>query len=109
MTATGTYFMRAEDNWVAADAECTATAYDHYWRSTRFDGLWGGKTSPLGDLAVNGQIITWQSGGGSSCDWEDHSYTYDLTTTEDGPLRFVVADDTYGNNRGALEVQVDLR
>ncbi|HEX6878474.1 MAG TPA: hypothetical protein VF165_22645, partial [Nocardioidaceae bacterium] len=109
VTATGTYFMRAEDNWVAADAECTATAYDHYWRSTRFDGLWGGKTSPLGDLAVNGQIITWQSGGGSSCDWEDHSYTYDLTTTEDGPLRFVVADDTYGNNRGALEVQVDLR
>ncbi|HSE70970.1 MAG TPA: hypothetical protein VLA97_09445, partial [Nocardioidaceae bacterium] len=109
VTATGTYFMRAEDNWVAADAECTATSSDHYWRSTRFDGLWGGKTSPLGDLAVNGQIITWKSGGSSSCDWEDHSYTYDLTTTEDGPLSFVVADDTYGNNRGVLEVQVDLR
>jgi hypothetical protein len=112
VTVAGTYFMRSSKDWIAADAECTATSADYRWRSAR-DGLWGtwnGVSSPLGDLAVNGSIITWKpSTGSGSCDSYNHAYTYDLTTTRRGPLSFVVVDSYYADNQGALEVSVEPR
>jgi hypothetical protein len=112
VTAKGTYLMRSSKDWIAADAECTATSTDYRWRSAR-DGLWGtwnGVSSPLGDLAVNGSIITWKpSTGSGSCDSYNHVYTYDLTTPRRGKLSFVVVDDYYADNQGALEVSVEPR
>jgi hypothetical protein len=113
VTATGTYFLRSSyRDWIAADAECTATSSDYRWRSSR-DGLWGlwsGVNSPLGDLAVNGAIIEWKPAGGyGSCDSYNHVYTYDLTTRRNGKLSFVVVDSDYGDNRGVLEVSVEAR
>ena len=110
VTVKGSYLMRASyRSWIAADAECTVTSWDSQWRSTRLDGTYNGQTTPLGDLAVNGAIITWApADGGGSCD-TDNVYTYDLTTKKDGPLSFVVVDDTYGDNKGALEVTVEMR
>ncbi len=110
VTVKGSYLMRASyRGWIAADAECTVTSWDSQWRSTRLDGTYNGQTTPLGDLAVNGAIITWApADGGGSCD-TDNVYTYDLTTKKDGPLSFVVVDDTYGDNNGALELTVEMR
>jgi hypothetical protein len=112
VTATGTYLMRPSSSWIAADAECTATSSDYRWRSTR-DSLWGtwnGVSSPLGDLAVNGSIIEWKPATGSgSCDVYNHVYTYDLTTRRSGAMSFVVVDDYYPDNQGALEVTVEPR
>jgi len=108
LSATGKYLMRGGDRWIAADAECTYTEGD-YWRSTRLNGLFNGSTSPLGDLAVNGAIVGWSPvDGRGSCD-RDNAYTYDLTTTKNGPLSFVVADDYYGDNQGVLEVEVGMQ
>jgi hypothetical protein len=110
VTVTGTYLMRAStDHWIAADAECSATAQDWDWRSMRYEGLWDGKNVPLGDLAVNGSIITWAPADGTgSCD-RDHVYSYDLTTSRNGPVWFEVVDSDYSDNKGALEVEVSLR
>jgi hypothetical protein len=112
VTATGTYLIRSSKDWIAADAECTATSTDYRWRSAR-DGLWGtwnGVSSPLGDLAVNGSVITWKPSTGSwSCDSYNHVYTYDLTTSRRGPLSFVVVDSYHGDNQGSLEVSVEPR
>jgi hypothetical protein len=113
VTATGAYFLRSSyRNWIAADAECTATSSDYRWRSAR-DGLWGvwnGTGSPLGDLAVNGAIVEWKpSDGGGSCDSHNHVYTYDLTTKKEGKVSFVVVDSDYGDNKGVLEVSVEAR
>jgi hypothetical protein len=111
VTSTGMYFMHAsQDGWIVADAECTITSGDRDWRSTRFEGEFDGRTSPLGDLVVNGEIVTWQPADGrGSCDSGEHTYTYDVTVEEDGPLWFVIADDHYDDNRGALEVEVAVR
>jgi hypothetical protein len=110
VTATGTYLMRDATEWIAADAECTSTARDINWRSSRFEGSFGGATAPLGDVVVNGAIITWApSDGSGACDREDHTYSYDLTTTKAGPLWFVIADSDYGDNLGSLELEVEMR
>jgi hypothetical protein len=109
VTASGTYFLRASRDWVVADAECTVTDRDRSWRSSRYDGVFAGGTSPLGDLAVGGRLVEWDPGNRGPCDANGHSYTYDVRTVEDGPLWFVVADDDYGDNRGVLEVEVAPR
>ena len=110
VTATGTYLMRDAQEWIAADAECTATYRDYDWRSTRYEGSFGGTKAPLGDLVVNGAIITWSpSDGTGSCDSSEHTYSYDLTTTKAGPVWFVIADSDYADNKGVLEVEVELR
>jgi hypothetical protein len=109
VTATGTYFMRQARDWIVADAECTVTDRDHTWRSTRFEGDFAGTKASLGDLAVDGRIVDWSSGTRGPCDGNEHSYTYDLTTTRGGPLWFVVADDQYADNRGVLAVEVSVR
>ncbi|MGH3333579.1 MAG: hypothetical protein ACRDPJ_19950, partial [Nocardioidaceae bacterium] len=102
--------MRYSSDWVAADAECTATASDQRWRSARFDGRFNGSWSPLGDLAVNGRLVDWRpSDRDGSCDEERHIYTLDVTTEQDGPLSFVVADSDYSDNRGKLSVTVEPR
>ncbi len=106
----GTYLMRASSSgWIAADAECSIASWDQQWRSSRREGLFNGRTTPLGDLAVNGSIVDWApADGAGSCD-TDNVYSYDLTTSKAGPLSFVVADDEYGDNKGALEVTVEMR
>jgi hypothetical protein len=111
VTATGMYFMRQSgDHWIVADAECTVTSWDRRWQPTRFEGEFDGRTAPLGDLVVNGEIVTWApSDGRGSCDSGEHTYTYDVTLAQGGPLWLVVADDDYGDNRGALEVEVTVR
>lgn len=111
VTATGMYFMHtSQDSWIVADAECTVTSRDTRWQPTRFEGEFGGRTAPLGDLVVNGEIVSWlPSDGRGSCDSGEHTYTYDVTLGQEGPLWFVVADDYYGDNRGALEVEVAVR
>lgn len=111
VTATGMYFMRESwEDWIVADAECTVTARDRDWRSTRLEGSFGGRTSPLGDLVVNGRIVGWSpSDGRGSCDSGEHTYTYDVTLSARGPLWFVVADDDYDDNRGELSVEVAAR
>ena len=111
VTASGMYFMRnARSDWIVADAECTITDGDYEWRSTRYEGDFGGRRSPLGDLVVNGEIGEWRpSDGRGSCDRESHTYTYEVTVDEAGPLRFVVADDYYDDNRGVLDVRVEAR
>jgi hypothetical protein len=109
VTAAGMYFMRQARDWIVADAECTVTYRDSSWRTARFQGTFGGITSPLGDLVVNGGLVTWNpSGGRDGCDSREHVYTYDLTTTEQGPVWFVIADDHYGDNRGSLDVTVEV-
>ena len=110
VTASGMYFLRDAQDWVVADAECTVTSTDYRWRPTRLDGVFNGQMSPLGDLVVNGGLVTWTpSSGWGSCDSSNHEYTYDLTTTRSGPLWFVVADDDYSNNKGTLDVEVETR
>jgi hypothetical protein len=111
VTVTGMYLLRDSENWVVADAECTIPRGSWRWRSTGFDGLFNGTTSPLGDLMVNRTMVTWKpSDGGGDCDRSDaHRYTYDLTTSKAGPLSFVVVDDSYGDNRGQLDVVVEPR
>jgi hypothetical protein len=104
------YFLRNDRDWVVADAECTVDRRDRYWRSRKYDGVFDGRPSPLGDLVVNGALVEWRPASGrGDCDERDHTYAYDLTVAEDGPLRFVVADDSYDDNRGALEVFVEAR
>ena len=111
LTVTGAYLMRASSDWIAADAECTASAEEPWWRSTRFEGRFDGSWSPLGDLVVNRRLVSWEPADGrGSCDGSDaHEYSLDLTVAEDGPLWFVVADDYYDDNRGALTVTVEPR
>ena len=110
VTVSGFYLMRGGDRWVAADAECTVSYRDYTWRPTRYDGLFHGAASPLGDLAVNGGLVSWRpSDGDGSCDEAEHVYTVNLTTDRSGPLWFEVADDEYGDNRGALAVRVEQR
>lgn len=106
----GVYLMREARDWIAADAECTSTWADRDWDPNRFEGIVGGERQPLGDLLVNGALVSWQpSDGDGSCDGSQHVYTLDLTTEEPGPLWFVVADDVHGDNRGSLQVEVTAR
>ncbi len=60
---------------------------------------------------VNRRLVSWEPADGrGSCDGSDaHEYSLDLTVAEDGPLWFVVADDYYDDNRGALTVTVEPR
>lgn len=111
VTVRGMYWMRQADDWIVADAECTISDRSRYWAAMRYDGIFNGRTSPLGDLAVNGDLVRWRpASGGGDCDTSDaHQYSYDLTTTKEGSLSFVVADDSYWNNSGKLEVEVTPR
>lgn len=111
LTVSGMYLMRdSDEDWIVADAECTVTERDPYWRSTRYDGDFNGRRAPLGDLAVNLQIVEWKpTSGRGACNVRGHEYVYDLTTSTDGPLWFVVADDYYADNKGVLDVEVEGR
>jgi hypothetical protein len=110
VTASGMYFMRNARDWIVADAECAVSHRDHSWRPTGYEGDFAGHRSPLGDLVVNGAIVEWRPvSGRGSCDTERHTYTFDVTVSQAGPLRFVIADDYYDDNRGALDVRVEAR
>jgi hypothetical protein len=111
LTAKGMYLMReGSSSWIGADAECTITASDRTWRSTRFDGLFNGSRQPLGDVALNGRLDVWRPKDGSgSCDEVGHEYTYELTTDRKGPVSLVIADDNYVDNRGSVSVTVEVR
>jgi hypothetical protein len=112
VTATGTYQFRGGTAWVQADAECTVSSGSYRWYDSAYSGVFNGASSPLGDLAVNGVIGTWNpvhSRYDSPCDRYEHQYTYDLVTREDGPLSFVIADDDYSDNDGKLQVEVAPR
>ncbi len=107
ITASGTYSMRGGSDWIAADAECTITTSDLHWRSVRYEGTFNGSTQPLGDLTINGRLFTWEpSDGYGYCDEKNHTYVLHYTVPRNGPLSFVVADDYYGDNSGALAVSV---
>ena len=108
ITVEGTYRLRDGSEWIQADAECSNAWNDRRWRDQRIEGFVGGSPKPLGDLMVNGKILTWAPRDGGSCD-ADHVYTLDATTSEDGPLRFAIADDDFGDNSGTLKVTIDPR
>jgi hypothetical protein len=114
VTVTGYYAIRARTDWVVADAECTATSADQTWQAVRDDsrlrGHFNGSWTALGDLAVNGRLLSWRPRDGrGDCDEQDHVYTLDLVTDRDGPLSFVVADSDYSDNKGGLDVVVAPR
>jgi outer membrane biosynthesis protein TonB len=107
LTAKGLYRMA---EWVLSDAGCTITASDRQWRPTRLSGLFGGRSQPLGDLAVDGVVGSWLPGDASGdCDEQGHTYTRDVTVDRAGRLAFVVADDKYTDNEGTLSVTVAPR
>ncbi|QWC84141.1 hypothetical protein KLP28_11045 [Nocardioidaceae bacterium] len=108
ITVEGTYRLRDGAEWITADAECTNAWNDRRWRDVRVDGYVGGNRQPLGDLLVNGQILTWAPRDGGSCD-ADHVYTLEATTSQDGPLRFSIADDDFADNAGTLAVTIERR
>ena len=110
LTAVGAYLMRASTDWVAGDAECTAASSDRVWRSQRFSGWFDGAKQPLGDVAVDGQILTWRpSDGSGDCDESAHTYTLDYTVPDDGRVSLQVADDDRSDNRGTVTVTVEPR
>jgi hypothetical protein len=91
---------------VTADAECSVTAADPYWRSSRTE-LTSTAGQPLGDLTVNGRMLDWWTASGSRCDRYDHSYTQRLTPTTTGPITLAVADEQHTDNAGILSVTVE--
>lgn len=107
--AWGTYSMRGGDGWIVADAECTSVPND-VWRPMRalVTGLFNGAAdTPLGDLAINGEIGQWlPEDKTGDCDEQEHTYSRLVTTTKDGPLSFVVVDNYYPDNSGQLGVMV---
>ena len=110
LTATGVYLMRGGDDWVAGDAECTAAHSDQTWRSTRLNGVFEGQQRPLGDVAVNGAILTWRpSDGSGDCDEQNHTYSMDYTVGSTGKLSLVIADDDHSDDRGTVTVTVEPR
>jgi hypothetical protein len=91
---------------ITADAECSVTATDPYWRSSRTD-LTSTAGQPLGDLTVNGQLLDWWTASGSRCDRDGHSYSQRLTPTRTGPIVLAVADEQHADNAGTLAVTVE--
>jgi hypothetical protein len=91
---------------ISADAECSVTTADPYWRSSRTELISTGG-QPLGDLTVNGQLWDWWTASGSRCDRDGHSYTQRLTPTTTGPITLAVADEQHADNAGTLSVTVE--
>jgi hypothetical protein len=91
---------------ITADAECSTTTADPFWRSSRTD-LTTSTGQALGDLLVGGQLLDWQTASGSRCDSTDHSYLLQWTPQTTGPIAFAVADEQHADNAGNLTVTVE--
>jgi hypothetical protein len=91
---------------VTADAECSMTATDTFWRSSRPE-LTSSTGQALGDLTVGGQRPDWQTSIGSRCDPVDHTYLLQWTPQTTGPLVLVIADEQHADNAGTLSVTVE--
>jgi hypothetical protein len=92
---------------VTADAECSVTATDSTWRSSRPE-LAGTSGQPLGDLTVNGQLLDWTPVSGSyRCDRVGHAYRLRWTPQSTGPLVLAIADEQHSDNAGRLSVTIE--
>jgi hypothetical protein len=91
---------------IAADAECTSASWDPTWRVVR-QGLSDGDR-PLGDVTVNGQLLSWSptSGSSSGCD-PDHGYWVTFTPSGTGPIALALADTAFDDNSGSLTVTIE--
>jgi hypothetical protein len=100
VTVTGTYAYTAD---VDADAECSATAADPVWRSSRTEVRRDGRY--YGDVLVDGRGW-WRTAAGTSCDPTSHTYTMAYTPGRTGPLRLGVDDLDLSDNTGTLTVTI---
>jgi hypothetical protein len=91
---------------ITADAECSTTTADPFWRSSRTE-LTTSSGQALGDLLVAGQLLDWQTASGSRCDGVDHSYVLQWTPQTTGPIALAVADEQHADNAGNLTVTVE--
>jgi hypothetical protein len=91
---------------ITADAECSTTTTDPFWRSSRTD-LISSTGQALGDLTVSGRLLDWRTVSGNSCDSADHSYSLLWTPQATGPIALAVADEQHADNAGALTVTVE--
>ena len=91
---------------ITADAECSTTTTDPFWRSSRID-LTSSSGQALGDLMVGGRLLDWRTASGSRCDGVDHSYSVLWTPQSTGPIALAVADQQHADNTGTLTVTVE--
>jgi hypothetical protein len=91
---------------ITADAECSTTATDSYWRTSRTE-LTSSTGQALGDLMVGDRRPDWRTASGSSCDRYDHSYRLTWTPQITGPIALAVADEQHTDNVGTLSVTVE--
>ncbi len=91
---------------ITADAECSTTTTDPFWRSSRTD-LISSTGQALGDLMVGGRLLDWRTVSGSRCDSAGHSYSVLWTPQATGPIALAVADEQHADNAGALTVTVE--
>jgi hypothetical protein len=91
---------------ISADAECSTTTADPFWRSSRTE-LTSSSGQPLGDLMVGGRLLDWRTASGSRCDGLGHSYSVVWTPQATGPISLAVADDQHADNAGTLTVTVE--
>jgi hypothetical protein len=99
--ASGTYRFSSS---VQADAECSSASYDPTWRVARQELNDG---SPLGDVTVDGQLLSWtpDSGSSSGCDG-NHGYWLTFTPSRSGTLAFALADADLADNAGRITLTV---
>ncbi|MEP6760418.1 MAG: hypothetical protein ABJA93_03535 [Sporichthyaceae bacterium] len=91
---------------ITADAECSTTTADPFWRSSRTE-LTSTTGQALGDLTVAGQLLDWRTASGSRCDSVDHSYFLVWTPQTTGPIALAIADEQHTDNTGKLTVTVE--
>ncbi len=91
---------------ITADAECSTTTTDPFWRSSRTD-LTSSTGQALGDLTVGGRLLDWRTVSGSRCDSSGHSYSVLWTPQTTGPITLGVLDTQHADNAGALTVTVE--
>jgi hypothetical protein len=103
LTVAGTYTF---GGGVTADAECTMTAADPVWRTSR-SGLVDAKGRGMGDVTVNGTMPDWRRGEGTGCDTTTHRYTLRYTPSVDGPLVLSLADTNFADNAGTLAISIE--